>query len=689
MSFLPTDLSGLGIWLDAADASTITESGGLVSQWDDKSGNLRHVTATGAQRPTFSTDKLVFDGTGNYMLNSSPFLYNSVGCTVFAVFKSDGGNGIRVYSEGNTADSDTSYGLMNSRFDNGTNIQYPFIRSDSGTSILGNPTLSAIGYFWDNTLKICHTVDTGAAVTGWVSGVEGELTRAYTRSSALTLNRFAIGAYASNTPYAYFVGDMHEFIGFSRVLTPAEQDQVGRYLAVKWGCSFTPQVYSSVAVTNFVPTDIANCAAWYDAADVSTVTISTGVSQWNDKSGNSRHVAQGIAANQPAYTSGQYLTFDGANDHLFHANPYMYAAGEITVFAVLKSNGGTADVLLAERSSASTSPIYYIGYSTDATTTDDVSCSVRNGLAVSQLAVTSFLGSRVFDNGRNILTIQDTGSLMTSYVNGVVGTTPQAYTRSGSLSLNRHSIGNSISTSGSAYLAMNLHELIIFTRALTQFEIDRVNSYLGEKWNIYPYGANKFLNLEVGSHTSSGSPLGMVANRILSLASETYSTTGYDLAMLANRILALESGGYSYTGSDLDMLVHRLLSLDPGSYSITGEDIALLITKIFALEASTYGSVGSDASLLIQRLLSLGSGEYQSEGQDLTISLLLRFILGAGQYTSQGFDIDMEVIPVAERFLAKMLVTLYANNSHVELLTTKAIQNKFMEVKYTLGVSLN
>ena len=40
------------LWLDAADTSTITESGGAVSQWDDKSGNARHVTqGAAANRP--------------------------------------------------------------------------------------------------------------------------------------------------------------------------------------------------------------------------------------------------------------------------------------------------------------------------------------------------------------------------------------------------------------------------------------------------------------------------------------------------------------------------------------------------------------------------------------------------------------------------------------------------------------
>jgi hypothetical protein len=41
------------MWFDATDASTITESAGLVSQWGDKSGNLNHLTqGTGSLQPT-------------------------------------------------------------------------------------------------------------------------------------------------------------------------------------------------------------------------------------------------------------------------------------------------------------------------------------------------------------------------------------------------------------------------------------------------------------------------------------------------------------------------------------------------------------------------------------------------------------------------------------------------------------
>jgi hypothetical protein len=47
------------LWLDAADSSTITESGGAVSQWNDKSGNSRHFSqSTAGNRPVVATASL-------------------------------------------------------------------------------------------------------------------------------------------------------------------------------------------------------------------------------------------------------------------------------------------------------------------------------------------------------------------------------------------------------------------------------------------------------------------------------------------------------------------------------------------------------------------------------------------------------------------------------------------------------
>jgi hypothetical protein len=53
-SWTPAQLTGLALWLDAADSSTITLNGSTVSQWDDKSGNGRNASqATASFQPTY------------------------------------------------------------------------------------------------------------------------------------------------------------------------------------------------------------------------------------------------------------------------------------------------------------------------------------------------------------------------------------------------------------------------------------------------------------------------------------------------------------------------------------------------------------------------------------------------------------------------------------------------------------
>src|SRR5947207_2307813 len=50
------------------------------------------------------------------------------------------------------------------------------------------------------------------------------------------------------------------------------------------------------------PTSLPNLAGWWDAADTGSITGTTNASQWNDKSGNTRHFTQSNGSNQP-YTN--------------------------------------------------------------------------------------------------------------------------------------------------------------------------------------------------------------------------------------------------------------------------------------------------------------------------------------------------------------------------------------------------
>lgn len=59
VGFAPTDISGLFVWIDASDTSTITHSSGSVSQINDKSGNGRHFTqSTGSLQPVTGVETL-------------------------------------------------------------------------------------------------------------------------------------------------------------------------------------------------------------------------------------------------------------------------------------------------------------------------------------------------------------------------------------------------------------------------------------------------------------------------------------------------------------------------------------------------------------------------------------------------------------------------------------------------------
>ena len=79
----------------------------------------------------------------------------------------------------------------------------------------------------------------------------------------------------------------------------------------------------------WTPADLPDKALWLDAADSGTITLNgSTVSQWNDKSGNGRNVAQSNAAKQPTYATG-YL--NGNNAISFDGTGRSLSAGTATI----------------------------------------------------------------------------------------------------------------------------------------------------------------------------------------------------------------------------------------------------------------------------------------------------------------------------------------------------------------------
>lgn len=85
------------------------------------------------------------------------------------------------------------------------------------------------------------------------------------------------------------------------------------------------------------PTTIApNLVGWWDAADLSTISSPSGVSEWRDKSGNSRNFSQATGSKQPTLNIGE---LNGKNTISFNKT-----ANQIMSLSNFPTSGLTAGI---------------------------------------------------------------------------------------------------------------------------------------------------------------------------------------------------------------------------------------------------------------------------------------------------------------------------------------------------------
>ena len=108
--FTPTSSSLL--WLDASDETTITkDSNGLVSQWNDKSGNGHHATqSTSANQPTFDTDH-INGGSSDWLNLPSDIYAGKTEGTLIIVGEQTGGSA--AWGNYGTSTNHTAHGNIN------------------------------------------------------------------------------------------------------------------------------------------------------------------------------------------------------------------------------------------------------------------------------------------------------------------------------------------------------------------------------------------------------------------------------------------------------------------------------------------------------------------------------------------------------------------------------------------------
>lgn len=227
--FSPADLPSFVLWLDASDTSTITDSSGFVSQWDDKSGEGNNVVqATGADQPfTGATSQnglnaLLFN---NDYLEKTSFDI-SINFSVFVLCNVTGAN--------NTFDSIFSVesgGAADFQLDAGTppTGEYGFRGRGGFTEIPATGPYDDAYYAFAAVFNAAD--DT---VTLYVDGSQVGQATDYTGAAELgtpTHLRIFTNRSATNPP----AGVVGEVLAYNAALTPAQVTQVSNYLETKWG----------------------------------------------------------------------------------------------------------------------------------------------------------------------------------------------------------------------------------------------------------------------------------------------------------------------------------------------------------------------------------------------------------------------------------------------------------------------
>lgn len=221
--------------------SGIVDAGsGKVVVWNDFLNNAsRNISqSTGANRPTLTSDGVVFNGTTDFLFNSNPFMANSAnGVMIVAVVSAPAntsGSGQWAISEASNVSINQNLGLLckdNITIDYGKITQA--MRNDSNTNILTYGGNSGPNNAFDSTFKIiCHKLDkTTGLVTTWINGVIETPPLSFTLSGTFTMNRFSIGCLSRGTNISFWSGTFKGIAILDATLSEADRQRSEGYLA--------------------------------------------------------------------------------------------------------------------------------------------------------------------------------------------------------------------------------------------------------------------------------------------------------------------------------------------------------------------------------------------------------------------------------------------------------------------------
>lgn len=247
LAFSPAKVSGLQIWLDASDSSTVFQSNGgsaasadgdPLGYWMDKSGNGWHYTqASGTNKPAIRTNVqnakpvIRFDGVNDYIDAAGP-TSTTADVHIFIIAKaSSTTNFARPFFWTGTANNNGMYGTP--MYTGGINFD---LRAANGQELSGGvfrATTDISSAFFGFECTFNGTSKTGEIFKSGVS--LGTSTNASISTVAASGKYSRVGAAGSfGTPATYWSGDVAEVVVYDSIKTGADLTALRAYFTAKW-----------------------------------------------------------------------------------------------------------------------------------------------------------------------------------------------------------------------------------------------------------------------------------------------------------------------------------------------------------------------------------------------------------------------------------------------------------------------
>jgi hypothetical protein len=245
--------------------------------------------------------------------------------------------------------------------------------------------------------------------------------------------------------------------------------------------------------TGFDPRRIAGLGMWLDASVDSSLTFNgNNASEWRDLSGNGRNVSQGTAGKQPSAVSRtqngrRVLDFTGTEELL----------GNAASQSLLRNVGGATIIAAAKWDLLSTPPnnlAYFAAFfSTGANAAQGRALLTSQGGSQGITAGGRRLDANSFQSvsvvattdplvGASVLNYASASAFI--YLNGALGNQSTSFQTAGNTS-DTDSLAVAIGSGNNlTFLDGWVGEVLVWPRALTDSERQRVERYLGRKWGI-------------------------------------------------------------------------------------------------------------------------------------------------------------------------------------------------------------